>query len=144
MLPPDFAPMVAERLKALQGPVKLDYFHQSDGSIIVPGRQPCPSCPPTLEVLEEIAALHDDLTLRVHDYYSDREAVAKWGAERVYLDPTIVQARNRALNLQEREGAFQGPIAVEVDDDGHVFVLETARHRVQVFSKQTAMFAGEL
>lgn len=83
MLPPDFAPLVAERLKALQGPVKLDYFHQSDGSIIVPGRQPCPSCPPTLEVLEEIAALHDDLTLRVHDYYSDREAVAKWGAERV-------------------------------------------------------------
>jgi len=70
--------------------------------------------------------------------------LSKWGAERVYLDPTIVQARNRALNLQEREGAFQGPIAVEVDDDGHVFVLETARHRVQVFSKQTAMFAGEL
>ena len=70
--------------------------------------------------------------------------LSKWGAERVYLDPTIVQARNRALNLAEREGAFQGPIAVEVDDDGHVFVLECARHRVQVFTKQTAMFAGEL
>ncbi len=70
--------------------------------------------------------------------------LSKWGAERVYLDPTIVQARDRALNLAEREGAFQGPIAVEVDDDGHVFVLECARHRVQVFTKQTAMFAGEL
>ncbi|MXZ90131.1 MAG: hypothetical protein F4W95_00750 [Chloroflexi bacterium] len=70
--------------------------------------------------------------------------LSKWGAERVYLDPTIVQARDRALNLSEREGAFQGPIAVEVDDDGHVFVLECARHRVQVFTKQTAMFAGEL
>ena len=70
--------------------------------------------------------------------------LSKWGAERVYLDQTIVQARDRALNLSEREGAFQGPIAVEVDDDGHVFVLECARHRVQVFTKQTAMFAGEL
>ena len=70
--------------------------------------------------------------------------LSKWGAERVYLDPTIVQARDRALNLSEREGAFQGPIAVEVDDDGHIFVLECARHRVQVFTKQTAMFAGEL
>ncbi len=70
--------------------------------------------------------------------------LSKWGAERVYLDPTIVQARNRALNLAEREGAFQGPIAVEVDDEGRVFVLECARHRVQVFTKQTAMFAGEL
>ncbi len=70
--------------------------------------------------------------------------LSKWGAERVYLDPTIVQARDRALNLSEREGAFQGPIAVEVDGDGRVFVLECARHRVQVFTKQTAMFAGEL
>lgn len=70
--------------------------------------------------------------------------LSKWGAERVTLDPTIAQARDRALGLTEREGAFQGPIAVEVDDDGHVFVLECARHRVQVFSKQTAMFAGEL
>ena len=83
MLPPDFTPLVAERFKGLQGPVKLDYFHQSDSKIVVPGRQPCPSCPPTLEVLQEIAALHDDVALRVHDFHGDREAVAKWGAERV-------------------------------------------------------------
>ena len=70
--------------------------------------------------------------------------LSKWGAERVYLDPTIVRARERALDLAEREGAFQGPIAVEVDDEGRVFVLEAPRHRVQVFTKQTAMFAGEL
>ena len=58
--------------------------------------------------------------------------------------PTIVRARERALGLTEREGEFQGPIAIEVDDDGRVFVLEAPRHRVQIFSKQTAMFAGEL
>ena len=43
----------------------------------------------------------------------------------------------------EREGAFQGPIAVEVDDAGRVFVLECARHRVQVFYKQSTLFAGD-
>ncbi len=105
-------------------------------------------------------AVDRDGAIYVTDYKNDRVQVfgadgcyittmvgqaglSKWAAERVYLDPTIVKARQRAQNLTEREGAFQGPIAVEVDDEGRVFVLECARHRVQVFHKQSALFAGD-
>ena len=83
MIPPEYIPAIAERLKTLQGPVKIDYFHQTDGALIVPGRQPCPGCAPALELLQELAALHDDLELRVHDFHGERAAADKWGAERV-------------------------------------------------------------
>lgn len=106
-------------------------------------------------------AVDRDGAIYVTDYKNDRVQVfgsdgrylttmrgqaglSKWAAERVYLDPTILRARQRAQNLAEREGAFQGPIAVEVDDAGRVFVLECARHRVQVFHKQTAIFSGDM
>ena len=69
--------------------------------------------------------------------------LSKWARERVEYDPVIARGRLKAQNLEEREGPFQGPIAVEVDDEGRVFVVETARHRVQVFLKQTAIFAGD-
>ena len=58
------------------------------------------------------------------------------------MDPLAPTARLNAPNLREREGAFQGPIAVEVDDEGGVFVVEAARHRVQVFYKQSTTFSG--
>jgi len=68
--------------------------------------------------------------------------LSKWGRERVELDPVMVRGRQRAQGLEEREKPFQGPIAVEVDDEGQVFVVECARHRVQVFRKQSAIFYG--
>lgn len=83
MIPPEYIPAIAQRLKTLQGPVKIDYFHQTDGALIVPGRQPCPGCAPALELLQELAALHDELELRVHDFHGERAAADKWGAERV-------------------------------------------------------------
>jgi sugar lactone lactonase YvrE len=68
--------------------------------------------------------------------------LSKWGRERVQLDPTIVRAREMAHNLHEREKLFHGPISVEVDDEGHIFVLECPRQRVQVYHKQHAIFGG--
>ncbi|HEU0021197.1 MAG TPA: 6-bladed beta-propeller [Dehalococcoidia bacterium] len=68
--------------------------------------------------------------------------LSKWGRERVALDPTMLRGREIAQGLEEREKPFQGPIAVEVDDQGRVFVVECARQRLQVFLKQTAIFNG--
>ena len=70
--------------------------------------------------------------------------LSQWGRERVELDPLASRGRRLAQGLREREKAFQGPIAVEVDDENRVFVVECARHRVQVFHKQTAIFHGGL
>ncbi len=68
--------------------------------------------------------------------------LSKWGRERVELDPTIVRAREMAHNLHEREKLFHGPISVEVDDEGRIYVLECPRQRVQIYRKQKAIFAG--
>ncbi|MCH8989974.1 MAG: NHL repeat-containing protein [Chloroflexi bacterium] len=68
--------------------------------------------------------------------------LSKWGRERVELDPSMVRGREKAQGLKEREKLFHGPIAVEVDDEGRVFVVECSRQRLQVYRKQTATFAG--
>ena len=68
--------------------------------------------------------------------------LSKWGRERVALDPSMMRGRERAQGLQDREKVFHGPIAVEVDDEGRIFVVECSRQRLQVYRKQTANFAG--
>ena len=105
-------------------------------------------------------AVDQDGTIYVADYKNDRVQVfdasgdyvtqlqgqatlSKWALERVQLDPVIQRGRDVAQNLSEREGAFQGPISVDVDDAGRVFVAETPRHRLQVFHKQSAIYAGD-
>jgi DNA-binding beta-propeller fold protein YncE len=104
-------------------------------------------------------AVDKDGTIYVTDFKNDRLQVfdaegsfitkltgeatlSKWGRERVELDPTIVKGRERAQGLAEREKPFQGPIAVDVDEENRVFVVECARHRLQVFRKQPAVFYG--
>ena len=104
-------------------------------------------------------AVDKDGTVYVTDFKNDRLQVfdadgsfstklageatlSKWGRERVELDPVMMRGRERAQSLEEREKPFQGPIAVDVDDENRVFVVEVARHRLQVFRKQSAMFYG--
>ena len=106
-------------------------------------------------------AVDKDGIIYVTDYKNDRLQVfgadggylttltgeatmSQWGWERVQLDPTMVKGREIAQGLHEREKAFQGPIAVEVDDENRIFVVEVARHRLQVFRKQSAIFEGGL
>ena len=106
-------------------------------------------------------AVDKDGTIYVTDFKNDRLQVfdadgsfvtkltgeatmSQWGKERVDLDPFAVKGREIAQGLHEREKAFQGPIAVEVDDEGRVFVVESTRHRLQVFRKQSAIFQGGL
>ncbi len=105
-------------------------------------------------------AVDKDGTVYVADFKNDRLQVfdadgsfitklageatlSKWGRERVELDPVIMQGRERAQGLEEREKPFQGPIAVAVDDENRVFVVECPRHRLQVFRKQSAIFYGD-
>jgi len=70
--------------------------------------------------------------------------LSSWGRERVLIDPITVKGRLASNDLPEREAAFQGPIAVEVDDEGRVFVVEVARQRLQVYQKQSSVYQGGL
>jgi glutaredoxin-like protein len=77
------------------GPVKIDYFTQKELDIVLPGREPCAYCKPTREMLQEVAALSDLISLRVHNLEDEREEAAKFGVERI---PGIV--------LRGRDGTF--------------------------------------
>jgi len=104
-------------------------------------------------------AVDKDGTIYVTDFKNDRLQVfgadgsfitklageatlSRWGRERVELDPVALKGREIAQGLEEREKPFHGPIAVDVDDENRVFVVECSRHRVQVFRKRSAIFYG--
>ena len=70
--------------------------------------------------------------------------LSKWATERVVLDPITLKGREIAQDLEMQERPFRGPIAVDVDEDDQVFVVECSRHRVQVFRKQSPIFYGGL
>ncbi len=68
--------------------------------------------------------------------------LSKWGTNK--LDggnPEMWEERRIAQGL-DREKKFWGPVAVEVDDEGRIFVVESARSRIQVFRKQYPVFYG--
>ncbi len=67
--------------------------------------------------------------------------ISKWGKDKLDANPEMWQEREIAQDL-EREKLFWGPVAVEVDDQGRVFVVESARSRIQVFRKQAPVFQG--
>ena len=68
-------------------------------------------------------------------------SVSKWGKEKLDANSEMWHDREIAQDL-EREKLFWGTIAVDVDNEGRVFVVESARHRIQVYRKQAPMFFG--
>jgi glutaredoxin-like protein len=67
--------------------VKVDLFTQRDLGLYVPGKEPCPTCRPTQEMLQELAALTDKISLRIHVLEQAAEEAKRFGVERV---PAIV------------------------------------------------------
>ncbi len=72
---------------------------------------------------------------------SGEGTISKWGKDKLDANPEMWQEREIAQDLG-REKLFWGPVAVEVDDQGRVFVVESARSRIQVFRKQAPVFHG--
>ena len=68
--------------------------------------------------------------------------VSQWGKAKLDANPDMWKEREVAQGL-EREKLFWGPIAVEVDDQGQIFVVESARNRIQVYRKQAPVFLGQ-
>ncbi|MBI2058752.1 MAG: thioredoxin family protein [Nitrospirae bacterium] len=67
----------------LSAPVKIEYFTRPDSRIFVPGREECATCKETGELLGEVAALSDQLTLDVHDITRDAARADELGVKRV-------------------------------------------------------------
>lgn len=78
----------------LVGPVKIDYFTEREVSLTVPGRAPCAYCKPTRQMLQELTALSDFISLRVHIFDEAIDERLKFGIQRI---PGIV-LRNPSPN----------------------------------------------
>ena len=76
----------------------------------------------------------DFIALRTGD-----ATMSKWGAQKLDANPEMWQIRKTAQGL-EREQLFWAPVAVEVDDDDRIFVVESSRSRVQIYQKQAPYF----
>jgi DNA-binding beta-propeller fold protein YncE len=67
--------------------------------------------------------------------------ISKWAKAKLDASPEMWKRRSVAQGM-DREKLFYAPIGVEVDQEGRVFVLESARHRIQVFRRIAPLFLG--
>ena len=68
--------------------------------------------------------------------------LSKWANIKLDANPDMWKERAVAQGL-DREKPFWGPIAVEVDDEGQIFVADSSRNRVQVYRKHDPFFLGK-
>lgn len=61
--------------------------------------------------------------------------MSKWGAE--YLAAQVDLTAGRKIADLTPEKRLWGPTAVEVDEQGRVLVVDSCRHRIQVYARQT-------
>ena len=64
----------------------------------------------------------------------DAQVPSPWAQTYIDANPDVIKARRR-VDL-EPEWRFRRPVAVNVDDQDRIFVLECGRHRIQVYNKE--------
>ena len=67
--------------------------------------------------------------------------ISKWGKDKLDANGEMWKEREIAQGI-EREKDFWGPVAVTVDDQDRVFVVESCRNRIQVYRRQEPIFKG--
>jgi alkyl hydroperoxide reductase subunit AhpF len=67
----------------LAAEVEVVLFTERPSPIIIPGKESCETCEATEQLLEEVAALSDNLKLTVHEISAAAEQAAEHGIDRV-------------------------------------------------------------
>lgn len=71
----------------LTGDVEMIMFTEKPSLLVIPGKEPCETCEPTRQLLEEVAALSDKINLTVKDIAESSEEAAAMGVDRI---PAII------------------------------------------------------
>ena len=113
----------------LVGAVKLDHFTQRSSSLYIPGREECPTCDDTRQIMEELAALSDKIKLTMHEFTEAREASAKLGVDKI---PGIVirGPANRAIKFYGIPSGHEFPGLVES-------IVDASRGKAELKPKTT-------
>ena len=61
--------------------------------------------------------------------------MSKWGRDKLVPSPDMVKQRNLVRNLGP-EKHFWRPKAIEIDDQGRIYILDSYRNRIQVYQKE--------
>ena len=70
----------------------------------------------------------------ITQFDGDADGLSRWSQNLVDANPDYQRARQRADLTPERR--FYKPVAVNVDDDGRIMVLESNRGRIQIYVKE--------
>ena len=68
---------IRQQFAAMEGPLKLEYYHQSPRRVMVPGRPDKPSCELAKELYEEIADLSEHISLTIYEHEESQEQVKR-------------------------------------------------------------------
>ncbi|MDE2669548.1 MAG: FAD-dependent oxidoreductase [Chloroflexota bacterium] len=108
MIPENVLAALRQRFELLTAPVTIDYFHQGESGLIVPGaapRTPCPACGPTKETLEDLVGVSPKLRLVTHEFHAEPQLVESWNVERV---PAVLLRRGAGAPPLRYYGLPQG------------------------------------
>lgn len=113
MIPEREQHVIKQRLdEGLAGRVRIDYFTERTSPIVIPGREECRFCAEVEGALRDIAALHEKVSLTVHEFAEVADAATKLGVKRVPC--TVIRGQsNRALRFYGLPGGSQFPVLVE-------------------------------
>lgn len=62
--------------------------------------------------------------------------MSKWGEEYLQGNADLVLGRKIAADMSQ-EKYFWGPLAVEIDAEGHVIIVDSCRHRLQIYKRES-------
>ena len=68
---------IRQQFQAIEGPLKLEYYHQSPRRVLVAGRPDKPTCAIAQQLYEEIAALSEHISLTVYEHEEAVEQVRR-------------------------------------------------------------------
>ncbi len=68
---------IRQQFAAIEGPLKLEYYHQSPRRVMIPGRPDKPTCELAKELYEEIAELSEHISLTIYEHEESEEQVKR-------------------------------------------------------------------
>jgi len=81
----------------------------------------------------ERVQIFSDLGFPITTIIGDSE-MSKWGAEFLAANQDLIEGR-KIMADGTPEKRLSGPTAVEIDADGHVIIVDSCRHRLQIYEK---------
>lgn len=99
---------VRQQFQAIEGPLKVEYYHQTPRRVLVAGRPERPSCAVAKELIEEIAELSDQITLTIYEH----EDEPKQTARRDIIDVPCILIRGELNRPLRFYGAPNGHLLV--------------------------------